>query len=237
MYFLIGGGEIGELETFELDKALVEYSKKKNPNFLFIPTASHDSEGYIKAVKSIYEDRLNCIYDYLSLSENPSKKQIENKVEKADIIYVGGGDTKYLMDKWREYDLINILSYYKDKKILGGLSAGSICWFEKGISDTASFSSSNENWQYSLVDGLGFLPGIHSPHLNEREEEKQYNDFVDNNNITFIGIDNNCAMVVMGNEYKVIRSEEKRNVYIIKTDNGTINKRVIPDCGKIEELF
>lgn len=108
MYFLIGGGEVGNLETFRIDAAIVEYSNKRNPNVLYVPMASHDSEGYIQVVKSIYEGILESKYDYLSLSEHPDREKIESKIEKADIIYVGGGDTKYLIDKWKEYGLYEI---------------------------------------------------------------------------------------------------------------------------------
>jgi len=237
MYFLIGGGEIGNLETFELDEALVKLCTKENQKFLFIPTASHDSEGYIQAVKTIYRDKLHCEFDHLSLSEGPHQSEIENKIENADIIYVGGGDTKFLIDKWREYKLDKILAYHKEGKILSGLSAGSICWFEKGISDTASFSNSTEKWQYILIDGLGFLPGIHSPHLNEREKESNYQEFTNENNMIFIGIDNNCALLVEKNEYKIYRSDKNRNAYIITTENGIVKKRMIADNGNIKELF
>ena len=237
MYFLIGGGEIRNLETLQLDSALVEYSEKKTPNFLFIPTASHDSAGYIQAVKSIYKDKLKCEYDFLSLSEKPDKTQIQNKIENADIIYVGGGDTKYLMDKWKEYNLDKILLHYKDDKILTGLSAGSICWFEKGISDTASFAINNEKWQYSLIDGLGFLPGIHSPHLDEREREAQYTEFTSKHNVSFIGIENNCALVINKDEYWILRSNKNKNAYMVNAINGVIRKEMIPDKGKIKAIF
>ena len=237
MYFLIGGGEIRNLETFKVDAAIVEQSEKKNPNFLFIPTASHDSEGYVKVVKSIYKDKLKCEYDFLSLSEKPDKTQIQNKIDKADIISVGGGDTKYLMDKWKEYNLDEILLNYKDDKILTGLSAGSICWFEKGISDTASFEINNGKWQYSLIDGLGFLPGIHSPHLDEREREAQYNEFTSKRDVSFIGIENNCALVINEDEYWILRSNKNKNAYIVNVINGVIKKEMIPNKGKIKEIF
>ena len=67
MIIAICGGEVTQNQTYEIDKFIVESSKKENPNFLFIPTASKDAEPYIKTIKELYES-LGCKTDTLHLS-------------------------------------------------------------------------------------------------------------------------------------------------------------------------
>ena len=54
MIIAIGGGEVSQNQTYDIDKFIVESSKKENPNFLFIPTASKDAEAYIEVINNLY---------------------------------------------------------------------------------------------------------------------------------------------------------------------------------------
>ena len=54
MIIAIGGGEVALNETYEIDKFIVESSKKEKPNFLFIPTASKDAEAYVTIINKLY---------------------------------------------------------------------------------------------------------------------------------------------------------------------------------------
>ncbi|SKC81873.1 Type 1 glutamine amidotransferase-like domain-containing protein [Maledivibacter halophilus] len=67
--FAIGGGEISELETFGIDKKIVEAAKKAKPNVLFIPTASGEPQGYIDSFNNVYGKKLGCKTDVLLLLE------------------------------------------------------------------------------------------------------------------------------------------------------------------------
>ena len=55
MIIAIGGGEVSQNQTYDIDKFIVESSKKENPNFLFIPTASKDAQAYVKIIDKLYE--------------------------------------------------------------------------------------------------------------------------------------------------------------------------------------
>ena len=91
MIIAIGGAEISQNQTYEIDKFIVESSKKQNPNFLFIPTASKDAEAYIEVINNLYESS-GCKTDTLYLSNaKVDKEELNQKIENADIIYVGGG--------------------------------------------------------------------------------------------------------------------------------------------------
>jgi len=64
---VIGGGEIRNKETLNIDKKIIEISGKKSPKVLFIPTASNDSEGYIEVMNAYYGDELGCSVSSLLL--------------------------------------------------------------------------------------------------------------------------------------------------------------------------
>src|SRR5690606_25846211 len=124
-----------------IDEKIVSLSAKDNPNFLFVPTASLDSRNYIKSIENIYAKELKCSFDTLLLhSDDLNLEDIKRKFDWADIIYVGGGNTMMMLEKWKHFGVDLLLKdAYKQGKILCGVSAGSICWFEYGISDSLHF--------------------------------------------------------------------------------------------------
>ena len=133
----IGGGEIRDGETLNIDKFIVSLSGKEKPSLLFIPTASHDVEGYIETVKKVYGE-LGCDVKILCLTkENIEEDDIRDIILKSDIIYVGGGNTEYMMKIWEKYSVDKYLKEaYKKNIVLSGLSAGSLCWFKAGFDDS-----------------------------------------------------------------------------------------------------
>src|SRR3989344_6273389 len=141
----IGGGEIGRpgypVETTKIDKEIITLTGKQKPRLLFVPTASSDTESYFEVVKKHFGKRLGCKTDVLYLiKEKPSKKEIEEKIFQSDIVYVGGGNTLKMMKVWRNTDVDKVLKEAYGKGIvLSGVSAGSICWFRWGNSDSRRF--------------------------------------------------------------------------------------------------
>lgn len=98
----IGGGEISKFETLKIDEEIVKLTGKANPKALFIPTASGEPEGYYESFDLVYGKTLGCKTDVLFLiKDNLDSSQIEDKILWADLIYVGGGNTKMMMEIWR----------------------------------------------------------------------------------------------------------------------------------------
>ncbi len=159
----------------KIDKEIVVLSGKKKPNVLFVPTASTDSGKYVEVIKCVYKGKLGTQFDSLLLyAEKPSKKRIQDKINWADIIYVGGGNTLKMMKKWRLLGIDKMLSAaYKQGKVLCGASAGSICWFEYGVSDSLHFYNEQET-KYIKVKGLGILDGVHCPHFKSRTDDNKH---------------------------------------------------------------
>ncbi|WP_058990068.1 peptidase E [Anaerococcus rubeinfantis] len=226
MIIAIGGGEISQNETYEIDKFIVQSSKKENPNFLFIPTASKDAETYVDTINNLYES-LGCKTDTLYLSNaKVNKEEMNQKIENADIIYVGGGNTAYMMQVWRRYSVDKaLIRAYKSGKVLSGLSAGSICWFIAGHSDS-EFIEDIENPKHKWVKGLGIIPYLHCPHYDE-PERVGFDEFYSGQITSAIAIENQVAIVWENYEINVIKSNHNKNAYKLSWSDTCLNKEVL----------
>jgi dipeptidase E len=222
----IGGGEIGNRETENIDRFLVSLAKKKVPRLLFLPTASGDDEGYINTVKNYFE-HLGCEVDYLSLNkEKYENREIRQKILTSDIIYVGGGDTVSMMSRWKSLHVGEYLKEaYAQGVIMSGLSAGSICWFKYGHSDSDSFHGSSK-WDYVRAYGLGLIPSSHCPHYNEVGRDS-YDEMIFEDKIPGIALENKTAFVYIDGICRIIKSDEKMNAYLLRMIDGKLVKTII----------
>lgn len=220
-----------EWETKIIDKQIVEMTWKESVRFLFIWTASSDHEWYRAVMQKNYWE-LWCTTDFLPLEDNTlSVDQIEEKIKWADIIYVWGGNTKHMMEKWREKTLDVLLNkYLKSDKIYCGLSAWSICRYEKWLHDREP----NED-KYEEIDGLWFIKASHEPHFEvTMERTTNRPKLLVNSGNTWIWIDNNCAIVYKDDMMKVVSSKEEANAYICKVQDWKYTETKIE---KDKELY
>lgn len=222
----IGGGEISNRETEGIDRFLVAMANKETPRLLFLPTASGDAEGYIDVVKRYFE-QLGCSVDHLSLNkEKYEPKEIRRKILTADIIYVGGGDTVSMMSRWKALHVDEYLKEaYANGVIMSGLSAGSICWFKYGHSDSDSFHGSS-CWDYVRANGLGLIPSSHCPHYNEVGRDS-YDEMIFEDQIPGIALENRTALVYIDGICRIIKSDEKMNAYLLRMIDGRFVKTLI----------
>ena len=167
----IGGGEIRSKETLEIDRYIAtlarEHAGENRPYGLFIGTASHDSMPYFNSFRKTYTSVFDIKADVaLTVYGEMDLEKIKGKFEKADFIYVGGGDTLYMLKRWQEFGLLDLIKdAYERGVIICGLSAGAICWFEDIYTDSEFVEREGA---YSMQKGLGWLSGRISPHYNER---------------------------------------------------------------------
>jgi dipeptidase E len=196
----IGGGRIRTRGTLAIDREIIRLTGKKNPKLLFIPTATSDSELYWMYVQEYFGGFLKCRTDVLYLiKEHPTKEQMRKKIFSADIVYVGGGNTLMMMRLWRRLGVDKLLiAAYENGTVLSGISAGSICWFDSGHSDSMSFYNPRK-WEYINVKGLGLISGIHCPHYNSMTlgvpRRKHFREVIRRTGGIGIAIENNCARV------------------------------------------
>jgi dipeptidase E len=215
----IGGGEIRTRGTATIDREIIRLSNKKNPRLLFIPTASSDSEKYWKHIQEYFGKFLKCKTDVLFLiRDRPSSEQIRRKMLSTDVIYVGGGNTLLMMRVWRRLGVDKLIkSAYENGTVLSGISAGAICWFDSGHSDSMSFYQPR-NWKYINLKGLGLIHGIHCPHYNSMTRgvprRKHFREMIRRTGGIGIAIENNCAIeFIDGRFYKVIGSKSYARAY------------------------
>lgn len=173
----IGGGEIKVKETLEIDRfiaaAATARAGDKRATALFLGTASHDSMPYFNSFRKTYTSVFDIKAEVgLLVYGEMDDENIRNKFLKADMIYVGGGDTAFCIDIWRKRGIDKLLSdAYERGVILCGLSAGAICWFKNLYSDYDIMRGQGSD--YKVFDGLAFLPGIACPHYEQRPEFDQ----------------------------------------------------------------
>ena len=218
----IGGGGFGRsLGSLEIEKYIISLISKKRPKICFIPTASGDSSLYKLNFYRAFS-KLDCItshIDFFSRTEN-----LEEKVLTQDIIYVGGGNTKSMLAVWKEWNLHNILQYAYEKGIvMSGVSAGAICWFDKGITD--SFAR-----ELTILDCLGFVNDVACPHFDEEKEREPYvNEIIRRGIInSCICIEGNCALHIKNDfEYSSIDFGNGKNCFRVSKENNKLKKEIL----------
>ncbi len=213
----IGGGELKDRETLKIDRFIVELTGKRSPKALFIPTASGDDEKYYSTFDRIYGTLLGCRTDYLRLlSCIKDRKQAEDKILSAHLVYVGGGNTLRMMRLWRRLGIDQMLiNAGKQGTVLAGLSAGAICWYEWGHSDSGSFAGKC-NWSFIRVRGLGMCRGIFCPHLDVEHRTKSFSQMIEHYGILGVACDNNAAVWYNSGEMVAKTSRPRATVSIFQ---------------------
>jgi len=218
----IGGGGFGRsLGTLEIEKYIISLISKKRPKICFIPTASGDSSLYKLNFYRAFS-KLDCItshIDFFSRTEN-----LEEKVLTQDIIYVGGGNTKSMLAVWKEWNLPNILhNAYEKGIVMSGVSAGAICWFDKGITD--SFAN-----ELNIINCLGMVEGTACPHFDEEKEREPYvNEVIQREIIeSCICIEGNCALHIKNDfEYSSIDFGNGKKCFRVTKENNNLKKEIL----------
>ncbi len=237
----IGGGAIERPAkrpaTTSIDEAIVQMSGKKKPRVLFIPTASQDAPSYVEAVKKQYGDRLGCAFETLELyRDRPSKKEITARIKRADIIYVGGGNTMRMMKLWRKLGVDRLLiNAAKSGTVCCGLSAGAICWFREGNSDSLKYS--NPKADYCRVKTLGLVDALLCPHYDgEKDRQPSLKKMMKKVPGVAIAVDEHAAIAINGKTYRVITSKKKVGVYRVFWRRGKYVKETL-DAGSLSNLL
>ena len=224
----IGGGGFGRNPKHNLiEKYILKQANVKKPNILFIPTASAEDKSYIVNFYSCFS-RLECSPSHVTFFQRTPR--LDSLVNKADVIYVGGGNTKSMLAVWKEWKLDKmLLKAYQNGKILCGVSAGAICWFEQGITDS---------WASNLntMDCLGFIDGMACPHYQEEKDRRPSVHKLLKNNSAIPGyaIDGGAAVhFKKGEYYKTLQFYNNSNVYKVSLVDGNVNESQL-DIDKLE---
>jgi peptidase E len=222
-----GGGFSEEPDNPLLDLYVLKQSNKEKPKICFLPTASGDSERYCL---NFYESFKNyhCSPSIFSFFK-PSTQDLEDFFLQQDIIYVGGGNTFSMLAIWKAWHADKIFKKaHESGVILAGISAGAICWFEHGHTD--SFSK-----YLDRMECLGFLKGSCSPHYNEQEGRRSsFHSLLTTDKILpGYGIANGAAIhFVNGEVSRVVSSRQESRAYFVSRHEN----RIVEDELHIEFL-
>lgn len=207
----IGGGEFSEDPgNSALQLYLLAQTCKENPRVCFIPTATGDSPVYTAKFYAAYS-RHRCRPAHLPFFDRtPNLREL---LLAQDLIYVGGGNTKSMLAVWREWGLPRILrEAWNRGTVLAGISAGAICWFEAGVTDS---------WAGHLapLDCLGWLPDTCCPHYDgEAERRPAVHEFVGKGLIPkTLALDDGAAAHFIGRKlWRIVTWRPKAGAYSVQ---------------------
>lgn len=170
---LIGGGTYEEID--ELNLAAAKMTGKELPNALFIGTALQDSTNPLTSFKKSFKRACTgAQVKKLSIIRNAyTEEEMDALLDWADVIFIGGGNTAFMLEEWQKVKLDEKLQKIQkeDSAVLMGISAGAICWFSLGYTDSDSFSG-KEDWEYHLIEPkTAVLDYFFCPHFNDGRRE------------------------------------------------------------------
>ena len=221
-------------------KALPAHAAEKPIRVAYLGTATYDAHVARAAQTSQLESRGCAIVDVNVSwpSETKPTADLRALIMSCDVILVSGGNTLYALRRWQECGVTAILREAADAgKLLAGGSAGAICWFDGGHSDSAdpaSFRPSKvktnagptttsaetappvtPDWKYIRVSALGFFPGLVCPHHDRTQSNgsPRYLDFDEmlsrHRGERGVGIDHWCVVVIEAGSYELFAVPEK----------------------------
>jgi dipeptidase E len=219
-----GGGFSMEPDNPALDHFVLSLARRENPSVCFLATASGDAQSYIDSFYDAFR-KLPCRPTHVPLfARTPD---LTTALLEQDVIYVGGGNTKSMLAVWREWEIPALLRRaWQAGTVLAGISAGAICWFETGLTD----SSGSGLYQLS---GLGFLAGACCPHYDgEAERRPALHRLIENGTIpTALALDDGAAAhFINGSLANIVSSRAEARAYRVERVEGRIRETILnPD--------
>lgn len=217
----LGGGAFSmEPGNGILDKYMLNLALVKEPRICFLGTASDDGIEYREKFYDFY-NKLQCKPFHLEFKKLP--KDLEEFIMSMDIIHVGGGSTRKIIDTWKKFGADKILKMaYENGVIMTGMSAGAICWFEDGIYQ-------DKDDTLKRLPCLGLLKGSFCPHYNDEGTNlrKTFTKLIEDNIIkSGYGVDDSAALhFVDGELIRVISSQPGRKAYLVTKTRKTATEK------------
>ncbi len=142
-----------------------------------------------------------------------------------DGIVVSGGNTLNQQAIWKVQGIDEILKEAWDRGIvLGGASAGSLCWFEEGTTDSRP-------QEVTKIECLGFLRGSHSPHYDTEEVRRPtYHRLIRSGELKpGYACDNDAGIYFVDNEVsRVVKTRKEASVYYVALEGGQVIETELP---------
>lgn len=217
-----GAGFTAEPENLAASRYILDQARKNRPSVCLIPTASAEPAD---AIAKFYDThtRLGATPSVLRFFQRTP--DLRKALLSQDVIYVGGGNTKSMLAVWREWGLPDVLrEAWRKGIVLAGVSAGAICWFEKGVTDS---------WADCLapLDCLGFLPDTCCPHYDsEPERRPSVHEFVERGLVSpVLALDDGAAAHFIGRTlHRVVTWRPTAKGHIVQRRRGQVVETELP---------
>ena len=214
-----GGGFLSEPFDPALEKYIVDQAEKDRPKVLMIAAARGDAADYVERFHAAFGE-LGAETGHLPFFHRTPN--LRDLVLSQDVIYVGGGNTKSMLAVWREWQLPELLvEAYQTGIVMSGQSAGAICWFQYGVTDS---------WADRLrpLDCLGILPGSCCPHYDgEVERRPAYHALIRDGDLPAgYAIEDGVAVHFRnGTLERVVSKRRGSQAYHVSVENGQVMER------------
>ncbi len=219
--FITGGG------TWRgFSKYFIGLTGKENPKICFVPTATGDRESSINDFYASCEDMPVRPYILKTfISSYNTKRSFADTIMSMDAIIVGGGNTMNMLAIWKAQGIdVALRKAYDAGILMAGGSAGSLCWFESGTTDSRPI-------ELSKVECLGWLKGSHCPHYDgEAGRRPLYQGLIKKGELPPGYACDNFAGIYFENEQyvKSVALNDKSHSYYVEVVGGKVNEKVLP---------
>ena len=218
---LIAGGGFNE----PFIRYMAQLSGKKRPRVCYLPTASADSpSGIISWFRSCAALDVEPHVQESFIASTRQTKGWDEVLLSMDGIVCSGGNTLNQQAIWKAQGIDVVLKEAWDRGIvLGGASAGSLCWFEEGTTDSRPK-------ELTTVKCLGFLKGSHSPHYDREPGRRPlYQKLIGSGEMKpGYACDNDAGIYFEDNEVKrVVATRPDAKVYYVSVVNGKVVEKLM----------
>lgn len=212
--------------TKQFMQYIIGLTKKENPKICFIATATGDSPAAVTNWYTVCEGLPMRPYVQKTFVESYTERlSFEQKLLSMDAIVVSGGNTLNMIAVWKAQGIDTVLRKAYDKGIiLCGGSAGSLCWFEGGTTD-----SRPQN--LSIVHCMGFIQTSHCPHYHSELMRKPlyFENILKGKLSPGYAIDDKAGVVFENEKYiRTVAMDDKSNAYYVSVLNGQIDEKLLP---------
>lgn len=207
----IGGGGFTHESDDTLDQFFLDQCSKKKIKLGFLATASKDDVKKISLFYKKFENK-NLELSHFNLTQKIDG--FSSWILNNDIIYVGGGNTSFMLDIWRKNSLDKIFKKaYENGIVLAGVSAGAGCWFDWILSDSVGLG-------LKPLKGISLISGSCTPHSSEEKRINQFELNIKNGELPpGLAIDDGVAVLFIdGKPSEVYSSRKNHKAYFIDTN-------------------
>ena len=210
-------------ENRAINGFIASLAEKSSPRVCFIGTASGEPPEYFRSIKLGFQGLASEVVE-LSFFRPPTA-DLRGFLGEFDAIYVGGGNTKSLLALWREWEVDKILyDLWQSGTVLSGISAGCICWFQHGVTDSIP-------GPLTPLPCLGFIPEICCPHFGDEPARRPtFHAMIQSGVFSQgIGVDANCGLLYRGTKLEdIVTADPESMAYRLELVQGTVQETPMP---------